>query len=142
MEHLLDDKEFDSTAFVLALLHAATHVRIVVTSRARLGVQGEQLYPVGGLAYPENAVEPLADVVHFSAVQLFLQHVQRVQPSYQMQAADSRTIVQICRLLEGMPLAIELAATWIRVMSCSEIAAELSGSLDFLSTQQVIQLRM
>lgn len=111
MEHLLDDKEFDSVGFLLALLHAATDLRIIVTSRVRLGAQGEQLYPIDGLAYPKNVVEDLPDVVHYSAVQLLLQHLRRVRPSYHMQGIDGHALGQICRLLEGGPLAIELAAT-------------------------------
>lgn len=102
MEHLLGNQEFDSTAFLLDLLHAAPHLKVIVTSRSRLGVQSEQLYPVGGLAYPDPAVEAIHDVGDFSAVQLLFQHIQRVQPSYRIQGDDSRAIVQICQLLEGI----------------------------------------
>lgn len=113
------------------ILQAAPQVKILATSQQRLNLQAEWLFPLPGLAYPPDIVEP--EDAPFEAVDLFAQCARRVQPNF-MQVADWPAVARICRLLDGMPLAIELAATWVHVMPCAEIATELAGSLDLLTT--------
>ena len=72
----------------------------------------------------------------YSSVQLFLHHAQRAQPHFKPTEKDRQQISRICTLLEGMPLGIELAAAWVNVMSCADIAAEIEGNLDFLTADQ------
>lgn len=132
-EHLLNS---ESIALVSELLAAAPHVKLLTTSRARLNVAGEQVFAVGGLEIPvlEDNMSA-ADVAAHSAVQLFQQHACRARPGFELTAANVTAVVQICRLAQGMPLAIELAAAWLKVLSTAEIAAEIEQSLDILETE-------
>jgi predicted ATPase len=112
-----------------------------VTSRERLNLQEEWSYEVQGMAYPalenEQARDPETKrpaLQDYSAVQLFLQRARRAKASFAPPAEEMADIVRICQLVDGMPLALELAAPWIRSLSCREIAAEIERSLDFLTT--------
>lgn len=110
------------------LLANAPKVKLLVTSRVRLNNAAEWVYELQGLALPEaETVEEAA------AGQLFIQSARRAQHGFMPDAADRTAIVQICRLVAGLPLALELAASWVRVVSCTEIAARLDGDLTFLS---------
>ena len=112
-EHLLDGADF-----LAELLPSAPGVKLLVTSQERLNLLEESLFPLGGLD---------------EAARLFVERAQRVQPDFDP-AAEGEAIGAICRLVEGMPLAIELAASWVRVMACTEIAAEIERSADFLAS--------
>ncbi|MFZ6026389.1 MAG: tetratricopeptide repeat protein [Chloroflexota bacterium] len=120
-EHVLD-----AARQISDLLKQAPNVQVLVTSRERLHVQGEWVYDIGGLGIPQNGN---TEVIDDSAVQLFTQVAQRVQPQFN---GDLPTIKQICQLLDGMPLAIEMAASWRRVLSCAEIVQEIEQDLGFL----------
>jgi predicted ATPase len=113
-------------------------VKILVTSRERLNIQGEWVFDVGGLETPPEAYqadeERSTDFAAYSAVALFLQTARRVQQGFNPTAADLAAIVRICQMVQGMPLALELAAAWVRVLSCHEIADEIARSLGFLTT--------
>lgn len=125
-EHLVDG----GVPFVLGLLQSAPHVKLLITSRMRLNIHGEWALELGGLSYPETAA--LAGEA-YGAVQLFLQTARRSVADFAPAHSDLEAIGQICRLMEGLPLGIELAAGWVNVLSCQEIAAEISRSLDFLT---------
>lgn len=126
LEHLLDDVDF-----VVTLLAEAPQVKLLVTSRERLNLQEELVYEVGGLPLVvDTADEPAAS----AALQLFLQAARRTRSKFQPTADDLQAITQICRLVDGIPLGIELAAAWIHLLSCQEIAAEIARNLDFLAT--------
>lgn len=125
-EHLLD-----GAGLVSRMLESAPNLKVVVTSRERLNLQEEWLYEVGGLPYPPN---PESSVDGYSAVQLFAQSARRVNPSFSL-TADAAAISYICRLVEGMPLAIELASSWGRVLTYNEIAHEIARGLDILETE-------
>src|SRR5512146_447935 len=128
-EHLIPAAEL-----VSQILAAAPGVRVLATSRERLNLPEEWALPVQGMAYPE---EDLAGAQgQYSAPKLFLQVARQAQVGFEANDADLRAIGRICRLLDGMPLGIELAASWVRVLSCPEIAAEIERSLDFLTTSQ------
>lgn len=123
-EHLLE-----GVTVVTAILQAAPLVRIIATSRERLNVSGEMVYPLAGLRYPETP--DAEDPREYGAIQLFIQTAQREHPHFSAPDAD---IVRICQLVQGMPLAIELAAAWAGTLTASEIADEIARSADFLKT--------
>ena len=104
------------------VLRACPGLRMVVTSRVRLGIAAEHLLRIDGLPCPEP--EDADHLESFDAVRLFAQAARRVEPTL-VPAAEAAAIVDICRAVEGLPLALELAAAWTRVLSCADIAAEL-----------------
>jgi predicted ATPase/class 3 adenylate cyclase len=117
------------------LLAGAPGLTILVTSRERLNLQGEWTLSVSGMQYPQTDTAALRENVEsYTAVQLFLNSARRLNPAFAATQEEQRIIAQICRLLDGLPLGIELAATWTRVLTCQEIAAEIRKSLDFLSS--------
>jgi predicted ATPase/DNA-binding CsgD family transcriptional regulator len=124
-EHLMSGSDL-----LTELLAAAPQVKLLITSRERLHLQEEWVFDVTGLALPEG--EDSASVEKSSACQLFLECVRRT--GYTLQTNDVVPIVRICRLVGGIPLAIELAASWIRTLPCDEIVHEIEHSLDFLTT--------
>jgi predicted ATPase/DNA-binding SARP family transcriptional activator len=131
-EHLLEGVEL-----VAAMLAAAPHVKVLATSRARIGLQGEHLYTVSGMQFPDPvspAAVEMQEVLAYSAVKLFMQTAQRVDPGFAPQPKEFMTIARICHLVEGMPLGILLAAAWVDMLPPREIAAEVERSLDFLAT--------
>ncbi len=124
-EHMLDGIEV-----LDEILAVAPGVKILATSRERLNLQGEWLFPVQGLPFPQNENEPGAET--YSAIQLFVQSARRGGPGFHLD--DVTDVARICKLVEGLPLAIELAASWVHQMPCERIAAHIQRDLDFLST--------
>lgn len=116
------------------ILHSAPEVKMLVTSQERLNLAGEWLVKVEGLSFPPGGQELEADAEDYSAVQLFLQTAQRIQPGFDLSPADRPWVSRICQLVDGMPLGIELAASWAPMLSCEEIALEIERSLEFLAT--------
>ena len=106
-------------------------VKLLVTSRVRLGLAGEQLLPIDGLPCPEP--EDADDLETFDAARLFVRSVRRLDPSFRP-AAEAPAIVDICARLGGLPLALELAASWTRVLGCEAIAAELRQGIELLQS--------
>jgi predicted ATPase/DNA-binding SARP family transcriptional activator len=127
-EHLLA-----SADFIVDLLRDAPNVKLLITSREALNLQGEWLWRLGGLDVPEDGVakESLLD---YSAVRMFVQNARRIQPNFSL-STEFPHVVRICRLVGGMPLAIELAVGWLRVITCEQIAREIARNLDFLTTR-------
>ncbi|NTU78781.1 MAG: tetratricopeptide repeat protein [Chloroflexales bacterium] len=123
-------------ATVLAqLVAAAPQVSLLVTSRERLQLAEEWVYPVAGLGYPDAATllpEVGEASAAYGAIHLFFSYARRAQASFAPAAADLAEIAQICRLLDGLPLGLELAAPWIQSMTCREIADEIARDLNFL----------
>ncbi len=128
-----------SIAFVTKLLQTAPDVKLLITARIRLNLQGEQLYWLQGLHFPvaqaNHGPLPLADLGQYSGMQLFLEAAGRVQPDYHLTQENAGAIAAICQLVQGMPLAIELAAAWSSILSPAEIATEISRNLDFLASE-------
>ena len=125
-EHLVEGADVLSR-----VLQGAPNVKMLVTSRERLNLQEEWLYTVEALEVPKSSADNHAE--RFASVQLFVQSVQRMQPEFTFDTAPE-AVVRICRLVEGMPLGIELAASWARIMNCDQIADEIQNSLDFLTS--------
>lgn len=112
------------------ILNEAPNVKMLVTSRERLGLVEEWLFAVEGVRVPDDE-EPETEVS--PAVQLFVQSAQRMQPQFALNE-NRKAVLAICRAVGGMPLAIELAASWVRMMSCEQILDEINRGLDFLAT--------
>jgi predicted ATPase len=110
------------------VLQAAPHVRVVATSRIRLGLAGEQEYPVPPLDVPASGddLEALADN---EAVALFVDRARAIRPSFDLTGDNAPAIAQICVRLDGLPLAIELAAAQLRVLSPHELLGRLEHRL-------------
>jgi predicted ATPase len=119
--------------FLPDLLEAAPSVKLLVTSREVLNLQEEWLYPVQALPYPGD-VDQTDDITDYSAIQLFVERAQRVRRDFSL-VEEQTSVSRICRLVEGMPLAIELAASWTKTMPCALIAAEIERSLNFLTSK-------
>lgn len=125
-EHLLD-----GVGLLSDILYAAPHVKLLVTSRERLNVQEEWALPLEGLHFPETpSTVPLES---YSAVELFIQRARQIRPDFSI-AENAGSVTAICQAVEGMPLALELAASWLRAMTCREIPEQIKTSLAFLET--------
>lgn len=128
IEHLLPGK-----VYLGELLLHCPKLHLLVTSREPTGLSGEQVLPVRAFSVPEDDDVSAGQIATLEAVQLFEQHARRVRPEFTLSAENHRTVLQICRLVDGLPLGIELAAVWVRAMPLAEIERELAGSLDFLN---------
>ena len=126
-EHLLD-----ATDFLADLLAHAPKLHLLVTSRARLNIRGEQILPMRGLPVPVSVDE--ADWREFGAIQLFEQTAQSVEPDFTILPGSETAVIRICRLVNGLPLGIELAATWVRMLSPAEIVHEIENNIRFLES--------
>ena len=127
---VLDNFEHVMTAagLVAELIRETPGVDVVVTSRQRLAVDGEWVLELGGMdldAGPEAGGRS-------SALELFLERARQADPGFEAGSDDLEQLGRICGLVQGIPLGIELAAPWVTVLSCAEIADEIDRSLDFL----------
>lgn len=134
---------------LIDILQTAPAVKLLVTSQEVLNLQEEWLYSVQGLEFPPLGTEPQDQVssqrprrigegedkplAAYSAVQLFVERARRVRRDFSL-ADEQADVAHICQLVEGVPLAIELAASWTKTMRCAVIAAEIQRNLDFLAT--------
>lgn len=108
-----------------AILTGAPRVTLLSTSRMRLGLAAEWLFDLSGLEYPSNEVVEALE--RWSAVQLFVQRARQVRRHFALVNGDARAVTQICRTVEGMPLAIELTAAALHTQSPPEVAAALQA---------------
>ncbi len=116
------------------LLINCPQVTILATSREALGVPGEKAWPLQSLSLPEPGRSlSLKDITHFEAVSLFIERAGDIRPGYQPSDAEVTTIAQICHHLDGIPLAIELAAARMNLLSAQEIAARLDHRFSLLA---------
>lgn len=122
------EQVMEGRTLLLEILRATLRVQIIVTSRERLHLHGEQIYPLSGLACPATVVDKDAP-----ALALFLRTAQRTSPHFQSEPPEGEALVAICQLVAGMPLALELAARWIHVLTPSAIAEALRTNLDLLT---------
>ncbi|MBP7593247.1 MAG: tetratricopeptide repeat protein [Chloroflexi bacterium] len=122
----------DAAALVEAILQGAPQVQILATSREPLHLHGEQRLPVGGLPYPGDPAAP--DAHKTAAVALFVQSARQMSPGFRLDAEAATAVVGLCRLVDGLPLGLELAAGWVRLMDCAAILREAEQNLDFLAT--------
>jgi predicted ATPase/DNA-binding CsgD family transcriptional regulator len=125
-EHLLD-----GAGVISEVIKAAPRVKILATSRERLNLQSETLLPVGGMAFPGKS-DPFSPPT-YDAITLFVQRANKIRPGFDPSPHEMNQIATICQLVGGMPLAIELAAAWLQILSVQEIAEELEKGLDILT---------
>ncbi len=127
------DGLLEGASFAADILHTAPNCKILGTSRARLNVKGEHLFPLQGLDFPPLSADQA--VTSYSAVQLFLEAAHRVNPIFDPSQSDMGAVAELCRLIQGMPLGVLLASAWMSIYTPQEIASEICTSLDFLSTE-------
>jgi len=125
-DHLLDGAKL-----LTEILEAAPDVKLLVTSREVLNLQAEWRYPVRGLQYPETTTAEQPGT--YGAFQLFVERARQVRGGLSL-AEEQAGIVRVCQLVEGMPLALELASTWTKTLPTDKIANEIQHNLDFLTT--------
>jgi predicted ATPase/DNA-binding CsgD family transcriptional regulator/predicted negative regulator of RcsB-dependent stress response len=157
---LLDNVEHLSagTPFLVALLQGAPGLKLLATSRERLHIRGEWILALDGLAYPDERSTTddrrpttdelsntgygsamvggqwsVVDLEHYGAIRLFVQVARMHAPDFALTAEAVPAVVRICQLVAGLPLGIELAASWTRLLPCAEIASEIAQNLDFLA---------
>ncbi|MEO8132588.1 MAG: winged helix-turn-helix domain-containing protein [Betaproteobacteria bacterium] len=122
------------SALVSRMLAAPSCLRIVVTSRERLGIVGESIVQVRPLTLPsgESGAEP-DSLDAFEAVRLFVERARHVAPEFGLNAGNAAAVIEICRRLDGIPLAIELAAARVMLLSVEQIRARLDARFRLLS---------
>jgi len=125
-EHLLDE-----AMLVHDMLAAGPQVKVLVTSREKLNLEGECLYHLQGLSLPPPGSPQRVE--EFDAVRLFLQKARQARPGFCMDAGNTPDVVRICQQVDGLPLGILLAAAWVEHFSPAEIASQTNRSLDFLA---------
>lgn len=149
IEHVINK----ARPLLVELLQRAPCIKLLITSRERLGLNEEWIIDIEGFPYPGSdhpgmvtagqQPDPTAMPAQYQAIALFERFGQRLVPDFDLSdenvAADNNcaiSVVQrIVQLVQGLPLGIELAASWLRVLNCREIAAEIENSLDFLSSR-------
>ncbi len=133
VEHLLQGDTPGHSALIEHILSRAPGVTLLVTSRERLNLREERVYHLEGLTYPQTDA-PGVDVENYSALALFAQCAQRVNRRFALDARTLPAVLRICRLVEGVPLGLELAAAWVDTRACVDIAAEIAANSDALTT--------
>lgn len=130
---ILDNLEHipEAVEFVAKMLASAPGLVILATSRQHLMLRGEWVFPVEGLPVSRPEVVLVED--NGSSAALFIQSAARLQSQFTPDTEQKAAISQICWLVDGLPLAIELAAAWTPVLPCTQIAREIHGNLDFLA---------
>lgn len=135
-EHLLvqsltGDKQ-GAVDLVSQFLQCLPNIRILATSRERLNLQGEWTYELHGLAVPPQ--ESSGKLEDYSAAALFMQSALRTKADFELTDTEKPALIQILQLVDGTPLAIELAAAWVGMLSCQEIAQEIRSNIGFLTS--------
>ncbi len=125
-EHLLD-----GVGLVSEVLQTTAGVKILATSRERLNLQEEWVFALDGLSYPTESTTDSPET--YGAVRLFVQRASQVKTHFSF-ADNTQAVLSICQQVEGMPLGLELAASWLRAMSCQQIVDQMTHDLDFLTT--------
>jgi predicted ATPase len=126
LDHLLD-----GVCLLAEILAQVPGSKILITSRQRLDLQEEWVYAVHGLPLPDECGGE--GIEENSSVLLFMQSARRSRHSFVLTEANCAPIVRICHLVDGLPLGLELAASWVHSLSCAEIANEIERDLDFLT---------
>jgi len=142
------------TDLLISILKYAPKITMLVTSRARLGLQVEHLFDLSGLPVPstddrrqtmDDSSQPSSSIAQrpssvftslesYAAVQLFVERAQRVQSEFTLSPDNAQGTLEICRLVEGLPLGIVLAAAWVRHFPTARIAQSIRDNLDFLNS--------
>jgi predicted ATPase len=124
-EHLTE-----GSSFLPSMLSTCPNLKLLVTSREKLNLEEEYCFTLEGLPFANT---PTSDAKLSNAVQLFTERAQQVQPHFDLEKT-LHDVIKICKLVEGLPLGLELAASWVRLMSCSDIASEIEKGLELLTS--------
>ena len=136
-EHLIDA----CAELAAGLTSQGPDLRILATSRQPLAVAGETIYPISGLAWPSSIREledQPRDIFQYDAVRLFVERARAISPNFSITPENGRSLVEICRRLDGLPLALELASARINVLTIDEITARLNDRFNLLISGQRI----
>ena len=128
-EHLLGA----CAALAERLLLAAAGLRALVTSREGFGIAGERVVPVRSLSLPSKATDDVRTLLDAEATRLFVSRAQEVAPEFELTADNAAGVVEICHRLDGIPLALELAAARVKLLSVEQIRAKLDDRFRFLT---------
>jgi predicted ATPase len=126
-EHLVE-----GALLVSELLQSCPQLKLVVTSRERLNLEEEHLLPLQGLPLPKQI--SFAEAEYVDAIRLFMQRAKRVRIDFALNPQNLPAVLEICRLVDGSPLGLELAAVWLGALPVTEIAAEIGRNLGLLKT--------
>ena len=126
-EHLLAGASLLGT-----LLEKTKKLKFLVTSREPLNITWEHTFEVHGLRYPDSA--STKDFANYDAVRLFTRTAQQVNSHFQLKTEHYPAILEICRIVEGMPLGLELAASWLQTFSCQQIAQILAENIGIVES--------
>lgn len=140
LEQLLDDRDgaFNldtTTTWVRSLLEAAPGLQILATSRSPLHLQGESEFPLGLLPVPEITSDP-EQVLASPSGSLYLDRARQSRPDITISANNARDVALLCRALEGLPLAIEMAAAWAKVLPPARMLERIRDRVDSLSARR------
>jgi len=124
-EHLLEGRDF-----ILQILERAPKVKIIVTSREPVGLYQEWHLYLKGLPYPEE--DEVLNPMEFDAIRWFVESARRVYPTFSLNSSNVSDVVRICRYVQGSPLGILLATTWLSSMSVKDIARSIEEDMDVL----------
>ena len=127
LEHLINGADV-----LLEWLRHAPRLTLLVTSRERLNSEAEDLFHLRGLPVP--TAEEMDNAGQFAAVRLFCDRAYRLDKAFKLNSDNAADVVAICRLVDGLPLALELVATWVRDFPLAELASSVAGNLDMLET--------
>jgi predicted ATPase/DNA-binding XRE family transcriptional regulator len=131
---VLDNFEHVTAAAVdvAALLEACSSLTVLATSRSPLHLRGEKEAPIPPLAVPDRTRQ-LSDALEFESVRLFLERARAVRPDFAVTEQNAATVAEICRRLDGLPLAVELAAARIKLLAPSDLLGRLEARLRVLT---------
>ncbi|MDQ4076341.1 MAG: tetratricopeptide repeat protein, partial [Chloroflexota bacterium] len=138
---ILDNFEqlLEGADFLIEMLQHGARIKLLVTSREALNLQEEWLFPVRGLSYPQvnlnmpDSPSSWAEIETYDAVRLLVERVRQVRPDFSP-SDEQNGLLRICQLVEGMPLALELAGSWTKGLDCATIADEIQRNLAFLTS--------
>lgn len=131
-EHVVDA----SAQFAQVILRECPNLRILATSREPLGVVGEFRWTVPSLSLPDHREPPSVDhLTKCEAVRLFVDRAAAAQSTFAMTGSNAHAVGRLCRELDGIPLAIEMAAAWVRVLTVEEILERLARRFEFLRSE-------
>jgi predicted ATPase/class 3 adenylate cyclase/Tfp pilus assembly protein PilF len=128
-EHLLEE----TARTVDGLLRACGSLRVIATSRESLAIAGEAAFPVPSLSLPEGDAATVADLGQYESIRLFVERAMAAVPGFRVTDRNAAAIAQICRRLDGVPLALELAAARVRALPVEQIAARLDDRFRLLT---------
>jgi predicted ATPase/class 3 adenylate cyclase len=130
-EHLVEA----AAQFADSVIHSCRDVRILSTSREPLGLSGERVWPVTPLPVPDPLLpQPIHEIEEYAAVRLFLDRARYLAPSFQLTAENATSVKTICHKLDGMPLALELAAARVKQLGVDQLAVRLDDRFRLLSS--------